>query len=349
MGQKVDYFPILSRLSTSFGAARNRQELLDLLFQTAIETLEARAACLYLASPGKTRLTPVAQKGLSASYFRSPKSALRDDLIPRLQEKGFFYCKDAAADPGMKHPEVKKAEGLAAILGLPVIVRGEIAGIFCIFTDKPRDFSPAEREFLSVLAQDAGGVMAHGRLRDEVRQETRLFLNLAAKINSSLEIKQILRSLTAEIAKFFKVKAASIRLLDEDKQTLELVASFGLRKKYLNKGPATADKGINEALAGKTVVVRDASRDKQVQYRQEKMAEGIVSILSVPMKTREKVIGVLRLYTGAPRDFTANDIDLATALAHLGSLAIQNASLYLMCQTDLKDLQDELWSHRSWF
>ena len=73
------------------------------------------------------------------------------------------------------------------------------------------------------------------------------------------------------------------------------------------------------------------------------------SILSVPLKTREKVIGVRRLYTGAPRDFTANDIDLATALAHLGSLAIQNASLYLMCQTDLKDLQDELWSHRSWF
>ena len=349
MGQKVDYFATLSRLSRSFGQARNRQELLHLLFQTAIETTGAKAACLYLTSLGEPRLIPVAQKGLSASYFRSPKSALSDDLIPRLRQKGFFYCKEAASHPEMKHPEVKKAEGIASILGLPVLVRGEILGIFCMFTDKPRDFPAEEREFLSVLAQDAGGVMAHGRLLDEVRQKTRLFLNLAARINSSLEIKQILHSMTGEIADFFRVKAASIRLVDEDTQTLKLVASYGLSKQYLNKGPATADKGINEALAGKTVFIRDASRDKKVQYRQKKIAEGIISILSVPLKTREKVIGVLRLYTGAPREFTANDIDLVTALAHLGSLAIQNASLYLMCQIDLKDLKDELWSHRSWF
>ena len=93
MGQKIDYFPILSRLSRSYGKARNRQELLDLLFQAAIETMNAKAACLYLTSPGKPQLIPVAQQGLSASYFRTPKSALSDDLIPRLQEKGFFYCK----------------------------------------------------------------------------------------------------------------------------------------------------------------------------------------------------------------------------------------------------------------
>ena len=40
---------------------------------------------------------------------------------------------------------------------------------------------------------------------------------------------------------------------------------------------------------------------------------------------------------------------LVTALAYLGGLAIQNASLYLMCQSDMKNLKDELWSHRSWF
>ena len=32
-----------------------------------------------------------------------------------------------------------------------------------------------------------------------------------------------------------------------------------------------------------------------------------------------------------------------------GALAIQNASLYRMVEEDMKDLKDELWSHRSWF
>ncbi len=70
---------------------------------------------------------------------------------------------------------------------------------------------------------------------------------------------------------------------------------------------------------------------------------------AVPIKTKEKVIGALRLYTKVQRHFTHEEIKLVTALAYLGGLAIQNASLYLMSQTDMKDLQEELWSHRYWF
>jgi GAF domain-containing protein len=78
-------------------------------------------------------------------------------------------------------------------------------------------------------------------------------------------------------------------------------------------------------------------------------AEGIVTILAVPIKTKERVIGVLRLYSGVPREFTPDELMLVTALAYLGGLAIQNASLYLVCQSDMENLKGELWSHRSWF
>jgi hypothetical protein len=37
------------------------------------------------------------------------------------------------------------------------------------------------------------------------------------------------------------------------------------------------------------------------------------------------------------------------ALAYQGGLAIHNASLYLKLQEDKKDLESEIWSHRSWF
>jgi hypothetical protein len=36
-------------------------------------------------------------------------------------------------------------------------------------------------------------------------------------------------------------------------------------------------------------------------------------------------------------------------VAYLGGLAIQNASLYLMLQEDMKELKADIWSHRSWF
>jgi GAF domain-containing protein len=350
MSRKPDYCKTMCNLAKAFGTARNRNELLDLILQSAVDTLQGKATCLYLAEPGKEELVPLAQKGLSENYFFSRKSRLARKIVPLVLEAGFFQSKDAAADPQLEFPEAKKAEGIAAILAVPVMVKGKNIGVFCLFTSAPREFSKEEREFLVFLAQQAGGVLEHARLIDQLRSETRLLFDLAVNLSGTLDVKEILRAMSTDIAVALGVKGASIRLLDESKQTLELVASYGLSEKYLQKGPVSAKKSIAQALNGQQpVIIEDAATDKRVQYRKMNREEGIVTILSVPIKTKEKVIGVLRLYSGVKRNFTQDEIMLVTALAYLGGLAIQNASLYLMCQTDIKDLKDELWSHRSWF
>ena len=40
---------------------------------------------------------------------------------------------------------------------------------------------------------------------------------------------------------------------------------------------------------------------------------------------------------------------LVTALAYQGGLAISNAGMYMMLQEDIKDLKDNIWSHKCWF
>jgi len=350
MPVRIDYFKKLCELCQTFGTARNRRELLEMIFASAMEILGGKAACLYLTEVGKRGLLPIAQKGLSESYFRSKKSMLTQKIVPLVLKQGFFYCRDAGADPKLAYPDAKKAEGIASILAVPVMVKGKNLGVFCLFTAAPREFAPEEKEFLTLLAQQAGGVMEHARLIDHLRQETQLFFDLAVNLSSSLEVKEILRSLTTDLALALGVKGVSIRLLDEKKETLELVASHGLSKKYLQKGPVSAQKSIPRALKGaKPVIILNAASDKRVQYQAMNKEEGIVTILAAPIKTKEHVIGVLRIYSKVARHFTPEEIKLVTALAYLGGLAIQNASLYLMCQTDMKDLKEELWSHRSWF
>jgi GAF domain-containing protein len=350
MPVRIDYFKKLCELCKTFGTARNRRELLEMIFTSAMEVLEAKAACLYLTKVGKPDLMPIAQKGLSGSYFRSKKSILSQKIMPLLVKQGWFYCRDAATDPNLEYPAAKQAEGIASILAVPVIVKGRNIGVFCLFTAAPKDFAPEEKEFVTLLAQQAGGVMEHARLIDHLRRETQLFFDLAVNLSGSLEVKEILRALTADLAKALGVKGASIRLLDEKNETLELVASYGLSQKYLQKGPVSAQKSIAQALKNhKPVLILNAATDQRAQYRTMNQEEGIVTILAAPIKTKEQVIGVLRLYSEVPRHFTPDEIKLVTALAYLGGLAIQNASLYLMCQTDMKDLKEELWSHRSWF
>ncbi len=350
MPARIDYFEKLCELCKAFGTARNRRELLEMIFASAIEILDGKAACLYLTELGKTELMPVAQKGLSESYFRSKKSILVRKILPLVSKKGFFYCRDAAADPKLEYPDAKKAEGIASILAVPVMVKGKNIGVFCLFTATPRDFTPEEKQFVSLLAQQGGGVMEHARLIDHLHRETQLFFDLAVNLSSSLEVKDILRAMTTDLAQALRVKGVSIRLLDESRETLELVASHGLSKNYLHKGPVSAHKSIAQALkTQKPVIILNAATDKRVQYQAMNKEEGIVTILAVPIKTKETVIGVLRLYSEVVRHFTPEEIKLVTTLAYLGGLAIQNASLYLMCQTDMKDLKEELWSHRSWF
>ena len=85
------------------------------------------------------------------------------------------------------------------------------------------------------------------------------------------------------------------------------------------------------------------------QYRNEKKGEGIVTILSVPIKSRDEVIGVLRLYSAVSRDFTEDEIQFVNAIAHMGGVAIQNMSLLAMLKDDVKDLRENVWIFKTWF
>jgi signal transduction histidine kinase len=66
------------------------------------------------------------------------------------------------------------------------------------------------------------------------------------------------------------------------------------------------------------------------------MKEGLVSVLSYPLKGREKVIGTLRLYTGERREFSQEEMALLSALAGQGAIFIENAKIY-----DALEKQDE--------
>jgi GAF domain-containing protein len=76
-----------------------------------------------------------------------------------------------------------------------------------------------------------------------------------------------------------------------------------------------------------------------VQYREQAKREGIASILSVPMKLRDRVIGVVRVYAADKHDFTDDEIDFVMAIANLGAIALENARLYDSVSRDYNALK----------
>ena len=162
----------------------------------------------------------------------------------------------------------------------------------------------------------------------------KLFKDSCKKINSSLELREVLNSIVENTVKILQIKGCSILLLDKTHHRLVNSASYGLSTAYLKKGPLDSEKSIVESLNGTPVMVMDAQHDDRIQYPEAAKAEGIASILSVPMSVRDRIIGVLRIYTATPREFTDAENEVITGLAEIGSIGIENARLHDVLKSD---------------
>jgi sigma-B regulation protein RsbU (phosphoserine phosphatase) len=152
---------------------------------------------------------------------------------------------------------------------------------------------------------------------------------LSTLVAGDFSLQEVLDKLAEAAVKIIGAKACSIRLLDEETNDLRMRSTYGLSEEYRNKGVVTKDDPvITAAFAGEAVLIDDMRADDRVHFKEATVREGLVSQLTVAMQFRNRPIGVLRLYSPRPRDFTAADIAVARAVASQCAVAITNAKLY---------------------
>lgn len=349
MTKETDYFKAFCKVSRALGTTLELNEILNVILESSLETMGGKAACLFLADEEEDVFVPVVQKGLSDTYLHA-KPMRAKKVVDEILQGGYLSIYDATTDPRLENHAEKEAEGIASILVVPVITRDKTVGVLSLYTATRREFSEDEVEFQAALAEQGAMAIERARLFERINQNITFFYDLASTINSSLDIKKILHILTSDIADTLGLKGVDIRLWNKDAGTLDLVASYALSEEFLNKGPVSAERSVaHQALKGETVVIKDISTDERVQYREQSLKEGIASMMVVPIRAGDEVIGTMGLCSAVPREFPEDMINLANALAHQGGLAIQNASCYLTLEEDKKNLEQDIWSHKSWF
>ena len=161
--------------------------------------------------------------------------------------------------------------------------------------------------------------------------ERKLYLGHFRAICHAISTYEDLNVLTNHLAegtsRRFKAKGCSIMLLDERDDQLYPVSSYGISEDYLTKGPIFMDDKHSAIRKGEPVLVEDMQNDPRVQYPEAAAREGIISMLSIPIKCREAIIGVIRIYQGKPRLIHEEDIETLCVMSeHLG-LVIENNGL----------------------
>jgi len=154
--------------------------------------------------------------------------------------------------------------------------------------------------------------------------------------NSALSLRRICNSVAKSTAKAMQANGCRILSLNSQKEYLITVGAYGLSDLYLKKGPLDAHKSLPDILDGKVVFIADAAKDERVQYPQIALAQGISSLLGVPVLGKGEAVGEIRIYTREPRQFSEADKSFLLSVADICAVIFERAELYQLLEQDYK-------------
>lgn len=327
--KEKEYLRVYQEVTRVISSSLNPQEVLTMIVRTLPEVMDLKAATIRLLDETGTRLDLVAAYGLSNKYLSRGPVDMEENIKEALQEKPVAIY-DVTTDPRVFYRREAEEEGIRSMLTLPIIARGKVIGILRLLTDKPRHFSQQDIDFSAALAEQCGIAIDNAHMYERKYRETiylKALQEISKAISSAMTLQDVLDLIVRRIAEAMQVDAVTIRLLVPEKKRLDLVASYGLSERYLNKGPVDAEKSVAEALKGIPVSIYDVPTDPRIVYKEEASEEGIRSMLVVPMSFRNEVIGVIRILSKKHRTFRQEEIDFATALSEQAAITIEYAKI----------------------
>ena len=153
-------------------------------------------------------------------------------------------------------------------------------------------------------------------------------LKITKAMSMSRDPEKVVLLTVESIKTTLDIKGCALFLVNPKSDELEVAASSGLSKEYLNKGPVSSLKSIAQSLQEGPVAIHDVTDDPRIQYPEAAKDEGIASILSVPILVRGDVIGAMRVYTSKKWEFTLEDVNFVQALAQMAGMLIDMCRLY---------------------
>jgi PAS domain S-box-containing protein len=158
---------------------------------------------------------------------------------------------------------------------------------------------------------------------------------IASTVCQSLNLDTVLNLALEKVLTLMKANIGGILLLDEDTQMLFYRVFRGLSDDFV-KGVAglRLGEGIAGTVAqtGEPIYVGDISQDPRLT-RPVVISEGLRAFASVPLRSKNRVLGVMNIASYTPRQFSHQDIQLLTSVADQMTVAIENAKLYTEMQS----------------
>ncbi|MEN6355905.1 MAG: SpoIIE family protein phosphatase [Armatimonadota bacterium] len=257
-----------------------------------------------------------------------------------------------------------KKLGISAVLSVPMRVGEANLGAFVALSEGSRTFAPGDIELAHVVASQAAlaawknmgpsAVTSAAEPSDLISlanrkiQELSLVNQVSHAVSSTLDLDKLLDIALEQSMAAVRADAGSLMLLSEETGRLEIVASRGIARKWVQNTKQPVGESIAGWVAehGESVLVSDARND--LRFHMPSFRDYITSAASVPLKAKGMIIGVLNVNTVNPeRVFDERDLELLGTVANQMAVAIENARLYARVNRRTKQLDSLLQISRT--
>lgn len=186
-------------------------------------------------------------------------------------------------------------------------------------------------------------------LREQIRNKNSE-LNIAIKelstvytvsreVISTLDLQEVFSFISKTVCSIINTKACILRMVDEEKKHMIIVASHGISAKYIDSTPLKIGEGLSGIIAktGQPIVCPQVNKEESVKHSYYMNKEGYQSALGVPIIFNGETLGSIVTCDEAVRNYTKTEVMLLSTFASQIAVAIKNAQLHSKVHLDYLD------------
>jgi len=294
----------------------------------------------YFLDARKELLVPLAgyhvPKALLPTLLETPFPIARFTFLQEARDTGkLVWTSSYESDPRFDQAFLADTRP-RSLLFAPTRVRGDmVGGLFLVWWASAHSFTAAELRLAEGIASQVGIALENADLvqqtQDKLR-ETELLAELAKTINAALDLDTVLQRVTEAARELCKTDLATIALAEPGTGEMELRYRAGARARGLDADRVRPGQGIGglALTSGRPCRTDDYAADPRFSkdLPASVLAEGLVAVMVAPIRSDDRIEGLLYVANRSPRPFTDRDEAILLRLADHAALALRNARLF---------------------
>ena len=322
-------------INTKIGAMAPTDALLSSIAEEAARLLDVDNAGFRVLDGDELVLAGVA--GSAGETMLKPRIKVGESFSGKVIATGRAMRGEVSdvADIVPEHVTAQRRLGYTHILGVPLRLGNRTIGALAFRARRP--FTDLEQELAEAFAGQAAVAIEHSRLFHEATRRGREageLAKLAGTLTQTLKLEDVAERIVEALVPLFGVRAANLRLLDPDGSLVVIARDDSANALSPRGDEVPPGFGVSSRImrTGRPYRTRDVFADPEIRIpdglRERITASGDRAYLAVPLRAKDRTIGIVLVSDREGRRFTDAETTLLQSFADQAALALENARLY---------------------